>query len=125
LAVLDADEETRLELADRGFHALMMMVLKHNFIHADLHPGNILVQGPAPVRKTESAALAAEAEAAAAAAEEKAGLKYAAAAAAAAVAAAVEYPLLPEEGSRLAECVVGQNYRTDDEGGVVAWGGGE
>ena len=34
------------ELARRGLDAFFTMVLKHNFVHADLHPGNILVAPP-------------------------------------------------------------------------------
>ena len=34
------------ELARRGVEAFFAMVLKHNFVHADLHPGNILVALP-------------------------------------------------------------------------------
>ena len=34
------------ELARRGLEAFFTMVLKHNFVHADLHPGNILVAPP-------------------------------------------------------------------------------
>lgn len=35
--------EVRRELARRGLHAFLSMLLRHNFVHADLHPGNILV----------------------------------------------------------------------------------
>jgi len=31
------------ELAHRGVEAFFTMVLRHNFVHADLHPGNILI----------------------------------------------------------------------------------
>ena len=32
------------ELARMGLQAFLTMLLKHNFVHADLHPGNIIVQ---------------------------------------------------------------------------------
>ena len=34
------------ELARRGLEAFFTMVLRHNFVHADLHPGNVLVMAP-------------------------------------------------------------------------------
>jgi aarF domain-containing kinase len=38
----DAD---RLQLAQLGLEAVMRMVFEHNFVHADLHPGNVIVRG--------------------------------------------------------------------------------
>jgi aarF domain-containing kinase len=41
------DERTRAqrrEIARIGFDAYLRMVLIHNFVHADMHPGNILVR---------------------------------------------------------------------------------
>ena len=35
------------ELARRGLVAFFTMILRHNFVHADLHPGNIMVGPPA------------------------------------------------------------------------------
>lgn len=37
------------KLADLGMHCYLKMLLKDNFIHADLHPGNILVRLEEPV----------------------------------------------------------------------------
>ena len=34
----------RKQLAQQGLHAFLQMLFEDNFIHADLHPGNILVQ---------------------------------------------------------------------------------
>ncbi|KAL0911264.1 hypothetical protein M5K25_019393 [Dendrobium thyrsiflorum] len=44
----DLDGNTRLkrDLAHIGTHALLKMLLVDNFIHADMHPGNILVRVP-------------------------------------------------------------------------------
>ncbi|XP_010286688.1 PREDICTED: uncharacterized aarF domain-containing protein kinase 2, partial [Phaethon lepturus] len=39
--------ELRQRLAKMGMDMLLKMVFVDNFVHADLHPGNILVQGPA------------------------------------------------------------------------------
>ncbi|KAJ1638250.1 ABC1 family-domain-containing protein [Pavlovales sp. CCMP2436] len=36
------DEERRRRLARAGLRAFLQMLLVHNFVHADLHPGNIL-----------------------------------------------------------------------------------
>jgi hypothetical protein len=33
----------QVRIANMGMQIALMMVFKHNFIHADLHPGNILV----------------------------------------------------------------------------------
>ncbi|EOD35501.1 putative ubiquinone biosynthesis protein [Emiliania huxleyi CCMP1516] len=38
-----AREARRSELARLGLRTFLTMVLRHNFVHADLHPGNILV----------------------------------------------------------------------------------
>jgi len=38
-----AEIDTRKRIARRGLHAFLKMVLVDNFVHADLHPGNILV----------------------------------------------------------------------------------
>ncbi|XP_077984265.1 putative aarF domain-containing protein kinase 2 [Glandiceps talaboti] len=50
--ILDNDDKTtgnctelRQKLAEVGVDALLKMVFVDNFVHADLHPGNILVQG--------------------------------------------------------------------------------
>lgn len=40
-----SDLHKRKQLAKIGLDAILRMVFKHNFIHADLHPGNIIVQG--------------------------------------------------------------------------------
>lgn len=39
-------ERVRSALAHIGTHALLKMMLVDNFIHADMHPGNILVRSP-------------------------------------------------------------------------------
>ncbi|XP_051135944.1 uncharacterized protein LOC127254731 isoform X2 [Andrographis paniculata] len=41
---LEAHEQMRTTLAHIGTHALLKMLLVDNFIHADMHPGNILVR---------------------------------------------------------------------------------
>ena len=38
------DKKTRKELASRGVNMFFKMVFSHNFVHSDLHPGNILVK---------------------------------------------------------------------------------
>lgn len=38
-----ADTATRKELARKGLRAFLKMLFEDNFVHADLHPGNILV----------------------------------------------------------------------------------
>lgn len=38
------DAEAREELARSGYHMLLRMIFRDGFVHADLHPGNILVQ---------------------------------------------------------------------------------
>jgi len=40
---LQSDEKTRLHLSNLGMHTVFKMVFINNFVHADLHPGNILV----------------------------------------------------------------------------------
>lgn len=40
----DADAQ-KAQLAALGLKAFLAMLLKHNFVHADLHPGNIIVCG--------------------------------------------------------------------------------
>uniref|UniRef100_A0A803N9Y5 ABC1 atypical kinase-like domain-containing protein n=1 Tax=Chenopodium quinoa TaxID=63459 RepID=A0A803N9Y5_CHEQI len=46
LAILFTARRNRIKvaLADIGTHALLKMMLVDNFIHADMHPGNILVR---------------------------------------------------------------------------------
>uniref|UniRef100_A0A7S0QZ96 ABC1 atypical kinase-like domain-containing protein n=1 Tax=Pyramimonas obovata TaxID=1411642 RepID=A0A7S0QZ96_9CHLO len=39
----EEEERLRLRVARLGCHTLLKMVIKDNFIHADLHPGNLLV----------------------------------------------------------------------------------
>lgn len=41
---VDCPESIRKDLAYTGFAALLQMLLWDNFVHADLHPGNILVR---------------------------------------------------------------------------------
>ncbi|KAK8942580.1 hypothetical protein KSP39_PZI009305 [Platanthera zijinensis] len=43
---LDGNTRVRRDLAHIGTHALLKMLLVDNFIHADMHPGNILVRLP-------------------------------------------------------------------------------
>lgn len=43
---LDGHERVKAALAHIGTHALLKMLLVDNFIHADMHPGNILVRVP-------------------------------------------------------------------------------
>lgn len=43
---LEGHNRTKAALADIGTHALLQMLLVDNFIHADMHPGNILVRMP-------------------------------------------------------------------------------
>merc|ERR1712000_390596 len=40
----DVDKKLKLQLVDLCSLSLLEMVFKHNFVHGDLHPGNILVQ---------------------------------------------------------------------------------
>lgn len=41
---LEGSDRTKRALADIGTNALLKMLLEDNFIHADMHPGNILVR---------------------------------------------------------------------------------
>ncbi|XP_019370967.1 PREDICTED: uncharacterized aarF domain-containing protein kinase 2 isoform X4 [Gavialis gangeticus] len=41
----EVDPELRQRIAKMGMDVLLKMVFVDNFVHADLHPGNILVQG--------------------------------------------------------------------------------
>ena len=41
---LTDDIQSRKRLARLGLHAVLKMVFEDNFVHADLHPGNIIVQ---------------------------------------------------------------------------------
>ncbi|KAK2436938.1 putative serine/threonine-protein kinase abkC [Trifolium repens] len=43
---LQGNERIKSALAHIGSHALLKMLLEDNFIHADMHPGNILVRVP-------------------------------------------------------------------------------
>ncbi|XP_031483726.1 uncharacterized protein LOC116253103 [Nymphaea colorata] len=45
---LEGDARTKTALAHIGTHALLKMLLVDNFIHADMHPGNILVRVSQP-----------------------------------------------------------------------------
>ena len=40
----DWDRDTRVALARAGYRMLLRMVFAHGFVHADLHPGNMLVR---------------------------------------------------------------------------------
>lgn len=42
----EGNDRIKAALADIGTHALLKMLLVDNFIHADMHPGNILVRVP-------------------------------------------------------------------------------
>ncbi|CAI0375518.1 unnamed protein product [Linum tenue] len=41
---LEGDERVKSALAHIGTHALLKMLLVDNFVHADMHPGNVLVR---------------------------------------------------------------------------------
>ncbi|WOL15083.1 ABC family protein [Canna indica] len=43
---LEGNTQIKRDLAHIGTHALLKMLLVDNFIHADMHPGNILVREP-------------------------------------------------------------------------------
>ncbi|CAA0835965.1 Protein kinase superfamily protein [Striga hermonthica] len=43
---LEGNERIKRSLAHIGTHALLKMLLVDNFVHADMHPGNILVRVP-------------------------------------------------------------------------------
>ncbi|KAG1347171.1 putative aarF domain-containing protein kinase 2 [Cocos nucifera] len=43
---LEGNAQIKRDLAHIGTHALLKMILVDNFIHADMHPGNILVRVP-------------------------------------------------------------------------------
>merc|ERR1740130_295627 len=43
LARNDMTADARAALARHGLRAFLQMLIHHNFVHADLHPGNILV----------------------------------------------------------------------------------
>nr|CAD1819314.1 unnamed protein product [Ananas comosus var. bracteatus] len=43
---IDGSDRIRRDLAHIGTYALLKMLLEDNFIHADMHPGNILVRVP-------------------------------------------------------------------------------
>lgn len=45
---LDQDSARRAAVADVGSHCMLNMMLVHNLIHSDLHPGNILVRWQLP-----------------------------------------------------------------------------
>ncbi|XP_074272119.1 uncharacterized protein LOC141596022 [Silene latifolia] len=51
---LDVNERFKTALAHLGTHALLKMLLVDNFIHADMHPGNILVRMKHGKRKLSS-----------------------------------------------------------------------
>ncbi|KAH9611855.1 hypothetical protein KSS87_019534 [Heliosperma pusillum] len=51
---LDVNERFKTALAHLGTHALLKMLLVDNFIHADMHPGNILVRTKHGKRKLRS-----------------------------------------------------------------------
>ncbi|XP_033122574.1 uncharacterized aarF domain-containing protein kinase 2-like [Anneissia japonica] len=45
VTAMDAPSGLKKDLAALGIHTLLKMVFVDNFVHGDLHPGNILVQG--------------------------------------------------------------------------------
>ena len=45
---VDQDEKRRAAVADIGSSTMLSMLLVHNLIHSDLHPGNILVRWQLP-----------------------------------------------------------------------------
>ena len=55
---LGADVETRMHLSDVGLRTVLHMIFMNNFVHADMHPGNILIYSDdrtKPVGKTRVA----------------------------------------------------------------------
>lgn len=55
----DSDPARRGAVADAGSHCMLSMLLQHNFIHSDLHPGNILLRWQLPDGPLVAAAAAA------------------------------------------------------------------
>ncbi|GFO17959.1 hypothetical protein PoB_004446400 [Plakobranchus ocellatus] len=47
--------ELKVQLADIGVDILLQMVFVNNFVHADLHPGNLIVQNMDKFHETEQA----------------------------------------------------------------------
>jgi aarF domain-containing kinase len=45
---IDNDVARRAAVAEAGSHGMLNMMLVHNLIHSDLHPGNILVRWQLP-----------------------------------------------------------------------------
>ncbi|KAI3430417.1 hypothetical protein D9Q98_005012 [Chlorella vulgaris] len=54
---IGTDLKYNRKLADLGLHCYLKMLMKDNFIHADLHPGNILVRLEEPLKGSSLAAL--------------------------------------------------------------------
>ncbi|XP_074570315.1 uncharacterized protein LOC141826895 [Curcuma longa] len=50
----DGNSRIKQDLAHIGTHALLKMLLVDNFIHADMHPGNILVREPQSNRSNKA-----------------------------------------------------------------------
>ncbi|XP_042429224.1 uncharacterized aarF domain-containing protein kinase 2-like [Zingiber officinale] len=50
----DGNSRIKRDLAHIGTHALLKMLLVDNFIHADMHPGNILVREPQSNRSNKA-----------------------------------------------------------------------
>lgn len=49
---LEGNARIKRDIAHIGTHALLKMLLVDNFVHADMHPGNILVRAPKKKRST-------------------------------------------------------------------------
>ncbi|XP_077003847.1 putative aarF domain-containing protein kinase 2 isoform X2 [Tamandua tetradactyla] len=49
--------DLKRKIARLGIHVLLKMIFVDNFVHADLHPGNILVQGAESLPKNQEAQL--------------------------------------------------------------------